>query len=273
MESATAPQKIVGLSDAEYAQLQQGLKSIATTSKTDLLGLRALARKGYKNADTAIKEKDEDDLTNWIDRILDPAKGYTEAHTWTMGTSKAPPLPTHLVEEDGGLTRTYGHPHELGEKYVKDWGNLWTQPDDAPGAEVAKMVRNLTWEEGDMEPLTVDDFRRAIFSFRPGTAVGLDQWRPDELRLLTTEGLYQLLLLYQAIEKHGVWPTGIVANIVVLMGKPKGGSRPIALMPMLYRIWCRARRPYIDTWENNTAGDGMRQFKAPQHLGLASYPT
>ena len=55
----------------------------------------------------------------------------------------------------------------------------------------------------------------------------------DELRLLTPEGLAALLELYQEIEKSGIWPTGVLVNIVVLMGKPKGGSRPIALMPML----------------------------------------
>ena len=170
------------------------------------------------------------------------------------GHSEGSPLPTHLVIGEGEQQRTYGHPHELGEKYVRDGGELWTQPTYAPWAAGAHMIRQITWEEGDMDPLTVEDIRRAIFSLRPGTAVGLDQWRPDELRLLTKEGLEQLLLLYQAIEKQGVWPTGIVANIVIFMGKPKGGSRPIALMPMLDRIWCRARRPYIDDWERQTAG-------------------
>ena len=58
-------------------------------------------------------------------------------------------------------------------------------------------------------------------------------------------------------KKHGVWPGYIYIyyNIIVLMGKPAGGSRPVALMPMLYRMWCRARRIYIDEWERNTAGD------------------
>ena len=96
-----------------------------------------------------------------------------------------------------------------------------------------------------MEPLTVDKVRKAIFSLKPGTAVGADQWRPDELRLLMQDGLEMLVKLYTETENKGVWPTGVLANIVVLMGKPKGGSRPIALMPMLYRVWCRARRDYI----------------------------
>eukprot|EP00973_Karenia_brevis_P041677 5767218-Karenia_brevis.AAC.1 len=38
------------------------------------------------------------------------------------------------------------------------------------------------------------------------------------------------------------------------MGKPQGGTRPIALMPMLYRIWTKIRKPYTQRWERANAG-------------------
>ena len=148
----------------------------------------------------------------------------------------------------------YGHPHEVGAKYVLDWGHLWTQKEYETWGLVARMISNISWEEDRIIPLTIEDIRRAIYILRPGTAVGADQWRPDELRLLTPEGLQMLLQLYHQVERRGVWPTGMLANLIVLMGKPKGGSRHIALVPMLYRIWCRTRRCYIDDWEKITAG-------------------
>ena len=37
-------------------------------------------------------------------------------------------------------------------------------------------------------------------------------------------------------------------NIVVLTGKPAGGTRPIALMPMLYRLWTKIRKSELDHW-------------------------
>ena len=49
--------------------------------------------------------------------------------------------------------------------------------------------------------------------------------------------------------KHGVWQGYIYYNIIVLMGKPVGGSRPIALMPMRYRLHTKIRRPQIIQWE------------------------
>eukprot|EP00973_Karenia_brevis_P004264 585696-Karenia_brevis.AAC.1 len=38
------------------------------------------------------------------------------------------------------------------------------------------------------------------------------------------------------------------------MGKPQGGTRPVALMPMRYRIWTKIRKPYIQMWERAHAG-------------------
>eukprot|EP00973_Karenia_brevis_P044686 6187340-Karenia_brevis.AAC.1 len=38
------------------------------------------------------------------------------------------------------------------------------------------------------------------------------------------------------------------------MGKPQGGTRPIALMPMLYRIWTKVTKLYIPEWDRANAG-------------------
>eukprot|EP00973_Karenia_brevis_P012472 1692430-Karenia_brevis.AAC.1 len=56
--------------------------------------------------------------------------------------------------------------------------------------------------------------------------------------------------------------------MIVLMGKPQWGSRPIALMPILYRIWTKVRKPYIQKWERANAGlwdaavEGSSAFRA-----------
>ena len=39
-------------------------------------------------------------------------------------------------------------------------------------------------------------------------------------------------------------------NIIVLMGKPNGGVRPIALMPMLYRLWTKTHKPMTQQWDS-----------------------
>ena len=84
---------------------------------------------------------------------------------------------------------------------------------------------------------------------KSATAVGIDQWSPAQWKALSPEAIDGITYLFQYIEEYGVWPGHLYYNIIVLMGKPTGGSRPIALMPMLYRLYTKIRRPQIVQWE------------------------
>ena len=97
----------------------------------------------------------------------------------------------------------------------------------------------------DMDDITEEDVKRGIKMMSSGTAVGIDQWSPGHWKQLSPEAIEAITHLFNHIETHGVWPGHIYYNIMVLMGKPAGGSRPIALMPMLYRLYTKIRRPYI----------------------------
>ena len=67
-------------------------------------------------------------------------------------------------------------------------------------------------------------------------AVGIDQWPLGQLRLLSQEAKEILLNILQDIETSKAWPGYTYYNIIVLMGKPTGGVRPIALMATIYRL-------------------------------------
>ena len=54
------------------------------------------------------------------------------------------------------------------------------------------------------------------------------------------------------------------------MGKPAGGTRPIALMAMLYRLWTKVRRPHIDSWESALAGPWGAAVKGSSALRAAT---
>ena len=68
------------------------------------------------------------------------------------------------------------------------------------------------------------------------------------------DALEALATLLNEVENSLSWPLHIIHNWVVLMGKPGGGTRPIALMPMLYRVWTKVRRSYLQAWENEHCG-------------------
>ena len=45
------------------------------------------------------KKEEAQAITDWIEDILDASQGYRKAHTWTRGTSKAPPITNSHVEK------------------------------------------------------------------------------------------------------------------------------------------------------------------------------
>ena len=80
-----------------------------------------------------------------------------------------------------------------------------------------------------------------------------------------------MILLYAEIEKTGAWPTHTLINVIVLMGKPNGGVRPIALMPMLYRLWTKCRKPEIQKWEELHRGPWDAAVKGSSALRSAIF--
>ena len=79
--SLEVPTQIPGLDREERQVLQTGLKRIRDVDKETLNGLRTIIRKACKCTDKALHGEGMDALTNWVDRILDPTKGYSEAHS------------------------------------------------------------------------------------------------------------------------------------------------------------------------------------------------
>ena len=85
----------------------------------------------------------------------------------------------------------------------------------------------------DIEPQEV---LAAAKSIKLDTGLGVDFVDPYMLKNMTVAAARHLADLLMKIEREVHWPDHIYANLIVLMGKPAGGCRPIALMPMLYRI-------------------------------------
>eukprot|EP00959_Pyramimonas_sp_CCMP1952_P055074 1151147-Pyramimonas_sp.AAC.1 len=49
-------------------------------------------------------------------------------------------------------------------------------------------------------------------------------------------------------ESWGAWPTLTSHVHIILLAKPTGGHRPIALLTSLYRVWGRARLDWVRRW-------------------------
>ena len=186
--------------------------------------------------------------------MLDPKTGMSQGHTWTRGHERAPPLPETL-EVNGQILC---HPRELGTHYQDEWARLWTQKTSQEYQEVVAAIREVRRMAGYHEnssqqlalkeewpKITGADVKKGLKEIANNTALGIDQWGPKLLKLLPDDALEELAEVLNNIEQAMAWPSHTLYNIIVLMGKPGGGTRLIALMPMIYRIWTKIRKPFL----------------------------
>ena len=118
------------------------------------------------------KKEESEAITDWIEEILDASQGYKKAHTWTRGTSKAPPLATHMWRKG----KYVGHPHEMGNYLLQDWSKIWTQElaGDMPyqlWEKIKQMIILSKNHKHEMDKISAEDVKRGIKAMNSGTAV------------------------------------------------------------------------------------------------------
>ncbi len=137
------------------------------------------------------------------------------------------------------------------------WDKLWGQSVDEHWA-TSQDIKNITayaLQHTDRDEIISNDVQRASKLFKDSTALGGDLWGPYWFKNMSVEVAQAWAHLLNRIEEVGTWPAHMFINIIVLMGKPPpGGVRPIALMPMIYRLRTKIRKEYIDEWEAANRG-------------------
>eukprot|EP00959_Pyramimonas_sp_CCMP1952_P370526 7760196-Pyramimonas_sp.AAC.1 len=92
--------------------------------------------------------------------------------------------------------------------------------------------------------------RKAAKAFPARTAVGAETWRPTHWALVSDGALSFLRYLFYLCECWSSWPGYLRHVHVILLQKPSGGYRPIALLVSLYRVWAKARIDHVRSWAN-----------------------
>ena len=110
-----------------------------------------------------------------------------------------------------------------------------------------KYITAYALQHTDRDEIIAIDVQRASKLFKDSTALGGDLWEPYWFKRMSVEVAQAWAHLLNRIEQVGTWPAHM---FIVLMGKPPpGGVRPIALMPMIYRLWAKVRKPELDVWD------------------------
>ena len=115
------------------------------------------------------------------------------------------------------------------------WDGIWGKK-DANHVEETRTWMTITKAQAlaqhavsPRDRITPEMVMRATKLLKRDTSLGIDWWEVEWLRTMTYEMAVQIANLLNTIECEVAWPAQILTNIIVLMGKPAGGVRPIAL--------------------------------------------
>eukprot|EP00972_Heterocapsa_arctica_P054878 8090976-Heterocapsa_arctica.AAC.1 len=107
---------------------------------------------------------------------------------------------------------------------------------------------------GLWEPITAEQVEVAIAQSPKKTAPGADLWIPSAWNCLPRRAKAVLVMMFNSMELTLQVPVQVLLNIIVVMGKPTGGERPICLTPGFYRLYSKVRKTHVVAWEAAKAG-------------------
>ena len=136
-------------------------------------------------------------------------------------------------------------PKAIAEAFVAEWGELWRP--EAGGEMDQALARSLREmaAQGAPTPLTAEQVREAVDTMPARRSPGLDHWTVQQLKGLPAEAWVSLALILNRVEAEGRWPAALRGAKVVFLSKGEGmqviKQRPIGILPLLYRVWAKAR--------------------------------
>ena len=153
--------------------------------------------------------------------------------------------------KDNACKTRISEPKVVLEATASELEGFW-KPTGGDENPLEKAMQAAT-EQGvkQVEPAEPDQIVTASRSFDISTALSVDGLHPVHLGMLSLQVLLALRLLFAFIEEIGQFPLQISRLLFVLLDKPKGGKRLIALFCWLFRLWSpvRKRHPEVEVWQ------------------------
>jgi exonuclease III len=131
-----------------------------------------------------------------------------------------------------------------------------------------------------LNPITGEQLRKKLSNTRP-SAPGMDFISPHELCLLSQwcpAFFDELAILFNCIEKSGVWPADLPKGAVSFIPKDQSecpapsNYRPLTILSSIYRLWAATRHDqlcqiWLPKWKSNQAY-GLKQTNAADSLAF-----
>ena len=131
---------------------------------------------------------------------------------------------------------------------MNDWHKLWKPTRDDQPMTRLPLQEEAKQQAAKLPPLTYEQLGKTL-KHLPDKACGPDAITTQLLRTAPKQAIQPLLSLLQDMEAKAELPTQLTMSLVVMLAKNEKVERPITLTSVLYRVWCRIRKPLLDEWQ------------------------
>ncbi len=116
------------------------------------------------------------------------------------------------------------------------------------------------------------EMRDAARKFKENTGIGCDSFRPAWFAWASDDVLGMLGKVMVGAERVGRWPETLAVLMMHLIPKAAGGTRPIALLASVLRLWEKVRAPTVSGWELDSSPPPRRMHRTPTRTRSLASP-
>ena len=253
----------------ESWQLQKRRLSCQSKMTSSTKGLFAVSRKPAKDTLDCLEDKFPQAISlvnpqECVVQVPEPFPTENVTH-WTLQDQPAVVKPhpegyqvesDYLLAENQILT-CHVAVHDtatIHNRLLDLWSPRWNKHQDVPVSHWQNIVDfarlHLQFEPFDLLPITAQDFKRAISSFKTNAATGPCGWSLQDLKHLNESQVGAVIDFYAAIESGAPWPTQWCVGLIHCLQKRASsctvdGFRPITVTSLFYRIFAGIRSGQI----------------------------
>ena len=144
-------------------------------------------------------------------------------------------------------------PEQVVRERAAYWGRLWNR--DSDHHDVHKKLQQMRANFGPPENGTGRSDLAKQFQRTPTKKkFGMDNVDPHFLRRATADARYEIANQIHDDNDLGIIPPQVMLVLTALTFKAAGGDRPITILSMLYRSFCKHDAPNLREWEAEYAG-------------------
>lgn len=113
----------------------------------------------------------------------------------------------------------------------------------------ARVLSEVEDQQDGLVDLQVEEVAWASASFSVSTAASSDGFHCRHIRMLPAKAVEVVTVFLRCIELIGRLPTQLMVLLSVMIPKSSAGFRALGIYPFLYRVWAKARRYQLRSWE------------------------